>query len=95
MSIKNTKIVAIPEALQAIRSGSNVFIHSVAAAPQALINGMVARAESLEQVCLYHIHTEGSAPYVEPVYQDKFHDYSFFIGRNVRAAVQENRADYI
>ena len=93
--MKNTQTVKVREAIKAIKSGDHVFIHSVAAAPQALINGMVERAGELERVNLYHIHTEGEALYAQPGYQPSFSDYSFFIGRNVRQAVQENRADYI
>lgn len=56
---------------------------------------MVEQASRLEHVHLYHIHTEGEAGYVRPEHRDVFHDNSFFIGANVREAVQGNRADYI
>ncbi len=92
---KNTRTVKVHEALQAIQSGHHVFIHSVAAAPQALVKGMVEQAGSLQHVHLYHIHTEGEAAYARPEYAGVFHDNSFFIGANVREAVQGNRADYI
>ena len=93
--MKSTRTVPLPEALGAIRSGDHVFIHSVAAVPQTLINGLVDRAAELENIRLYHIHTEGAARYAEARYEGVFHDYSFFIGSNVRQAVQENRADYV
>ncbi|MCY7327005.1 MAG: 4-hydroxybutyrate CoA-transferase [Saprospiraceae bacterium] len=93
--MKNTRTISVQEAVQAITSGSHVFIHSVAAAPQALVQGMVERADRLKNVRLYHIHTEGAAEYARPEYKDVFHDNSFFVGANVRDAVRENRADYI
>ena len=93
--MKNTQTVSVQAAIEAIQSGDHVFIHSVAAAPQALLGGLIGQAGRLEGVRLYHIHTEGQAVYAQPAYQNSFSDYSFFIGRNVRQAVQDNRADYI
>ena len=83
------------EAVKVIQSGNHVFIHSVAAAPQILIDAMVARSGELRNVNIYHLHTESTAPYVEPQYEGIFRLKSFFVGSNVRRATQENRADYI
>ena len=83
------------EAVKQIKSGDKVFIHSVAAAPQILIDAMVARSEELRDVEIYHLHTEATAPYVEPQYEGIFRLKSFFVGANVRKATQEHRADYI
>lgn len=83
------------EAIQQIKSGDNVFIHSVAAAPQVLIGAMMERASELRAVKLYHLHTEGPAPYAEPQYEENFRVKSLFVGSNVRQAVQEGRASYV
>ncbi|MBS1702671.1 MAG: acetyl-CoA hydrolase/transferase family protein [Armatimonadetes bacterium] len=83
------------EAVQAISSGNRVYIHSIAAAPRALIQAMVERANELRGVEIVHLHTEGSAPYAEPQYQDSFRVNALFIAANTRKAVQEGRADYI
>lgn len=80
------------EAVSVIRSGYRVFIHSVAAAPQALIAAMVARPR--HDVEVVHLHTEGDAPYAAPEFADNFRVNALFIGGNVRRAVQEGRADY-
>ncbi len=85
-----------PEAAAAlIKSNDKVFIHSVACAPQVLIAAMTARAPELRNVQLYHMHTEGPAPYAEPGMEQSFRLNNFFVGANVRKAVQEGRADYI
>lgn len=85
-----------PEAAAAlIKSNDRVFIHSVACAPQVLIAAMTARAPELRNVQLYHMHTEGPAPYAEPGMEQSFRLNNFFVGANVRKAVQEGRADYI
>ena len=89
------KYTSAAEAVKAIKSGDRVFIHSVAMAPQILIDAMVERAPELRNVTIVHLHTEASAPYVEPQYEGIFNLDSFFLGKNARKATQEGRADYI
>jgi len=76
-----------------------VFIHSVAAAPQQLIAGMLARADELtdaaKRVQLYHIHTEGPAAYTDARYRDTFFTNVLFTAANTRDAVNDGRAAYI
>ena len=83
------------DAVKIIKSNDRVFIHSVAAAPQILINAMVARAEELRDVEIVHMHTEGQADYVKEEYKKSFYLKSLFVGANVREATQKGRADYI
>ncbi|HEX7016002.1 MAG TPA: 4-hydroxybutyrate CoA-transferase, partial [Cyclobacteriaceae bacterium] len=83
------------EALGLLKSGQNVFIHSVAAAPRVLIEAMVRRAEDLKDIKVFHLHTEGDAPYTRPEYKGTFHHNAFFIGSNVRKAIAEGRGSYI
>ncbi|MCB1051024.1 MAG: acetyl-CoA hydrolase/transferase family protein [Acidobacteria bacterium] len=85
----------VEDAVSLIQPGHRVFIHSVAAAPQMLIKGMVDRASALSQIKVYHLHTEGDAPYARPEHADTFHTNAFFIGSNVRQAIKEGRGSYI
>jgi acyl-CoA hydrolase len=78
-----------------IKSGSNIFIQTAAAAPLRLINALVDRAEELKDISIYQMHTEGPAPYAEPGMEKTFSVNCFFVGANLRKAVQEGRADYI
>ena len=89
------KVVNAEEAVKIIKSGDHIFVQSVAAAPQTLIRAMTARAGELENVEIYHLHTEGVAPYAEPQYVESFHTNSFFIGANVRRAIALGEADFI
>jgi acyl-CoA hydrolase len=89
------QVVSAQEALAHVRSNDHIFIHSVAAAPQHLIDALVERHDTLKNVHLYHLHTEGVARYVEPQYRGIFELHSFFVGANVRKATWEGRADYI
>jgi acyl-CoA hydrolase len=85
----------LEEAISHIQSGDSVYIHTAAAAPQVLINGLVAQAGRLKKVNLYHLHTEGDAPYLNDAYEGIFQTHVFFIGANARAAVARGRAFYV
>jgi len=89
------KTVSAEQALQALGSNHRVYIHTAAAAPQHLVDAMVARAPQVKNVEIVHLHTENEAIYVEPQYKDNFHLLSFFVGPNVRKATQDGHADYI
>ncbi len=89
------RYVTAEEAVSVIKSGDRVFIHSVAAAPQRLIQAMTDRAPMLRQVEVVHLHTEGPAPYAAPELAANFRVNALFVGANVRLAVQEGRADYL
>lgn len=81
------KWVSAEEAMLSLKTGDNVYIHSVAAAPSALVSAMTERGKKLEGINVYHLHTEGVAPYAAPELADKFHIHALFVGANVRAAV--------
>ena len=90
-----SKIVTAKEAISHIKSGDHIYIHAVAGAPHHLIDTLCAESAALTDVHIYHMHTEGTAPYVEPQYEGIFSLHSFFVGPNVRKATAEGRADYI
>jgi len=89
------KCITANEAVQGIKSGDNVFIHSAAATPQSLVQAMTDRADELSDVSLYQIHTEGNAPYANEKYEDSFTIKAFFVGSNTRKAIQRGRGSYI
>lgn len=82
------------EALSPLRSGMRVFIGSGCAAPQTLVEALVARAPEVYDVEIIHILTHGPAPYAQPGLSDHFRQNSMFIGGNVRSAVHQGTADY-
>ena len=89
------KLISAEEAVSVIRSGNRVFIHSVAAAPQRLINAMTARAPELRDVEIVHLHTEGPAPYAAPEMRESFRVNALFVGANVRDAINSGESSYI
>lgn len=89
------RTISAEAAVKVIKSGDRVFLHTAAAVPRRLIDAMVGRASELRAVEIVSLHTEGDAPYVRPEYHESFRMNAFFVGRNVRAAVQCGQADAI
>lgn len=87
--------ISAEEAVRIVKSGDRVFLHTAAATPQRLIGAMVDRAEELRDVEIVSLHTEGEARYAEPRYARSFRLNAFFVGKNVRQAVQAGDADAI
>lgn len=83
------------EAVKSIQSNDKVYVHTAAAAPVQLIKAMTERHSELRDVNIYHLHTEGPAPYVHPDFKDSFNTRAFFVASNVRNAIKEGYADYI
>ena len=87
------KIVSSEKAVACVSHGQRVFIGSGAGEPQSLVAALSARAD-LSDTEIVHILTLGVATYTEPRLGHQFRHNAYFIGPNVRAAVNEGRADY-
>jgi acyl-CoA hydrolase/GNAT superfamily N-acetyltransferase len=82
------------EALRHVRSGMRVFIGSGCAAPRKLVAALAARGTEVYDVEIMHILTFGEAAYARRDLLDHFRHNAFFIGPNVRGAVNEGIADH-
>jgi acyl-CoA hydrolase len=71
-----------------------VFMHGAAATPTPLLEALAARTD-LENVTIYHLHTEGPAPHVAAGKEKQFRAVSLFTGQPLRKAVQDGRADFV
>ncbi len=89
------KIVSADRAVNLVNSGDNIYIHTASAAPQQLIKALTSRHAELAEITFFHLHTEGEAPYVNPEYKDAFRTKAFFVGSNIRKALETGQADYI
>lgn len=91
------KIVSFEEAVEVVKSNDRIHIHSVACAPQGLIEALCKRGRTgvLKNVRLQHLHTEGAAPYADASFEGVFLLESYFVGHNVRKQTQEGWADYV
>jgi len=89
-----TGAVTADEAVAPLNSGMRVFVHGAAATPTPLLEAMV-RNTSLRDITLYHLHTTGPAPFVDPPHRDRFRSVSLFAGPPVRRAIEEGAADFM
>lgn len=89
------KVTTAEKALSNVRSLDSVYVHSNAAAPQILLEALVQNAPAVNGVKIFQLMTLGKADYALPEYANSFQVNSFFIGANVRAAVNAGRANYI
>src|SRR5687767_9844243 len=71
-----------------------VFVHGAAATPTPLLEALV-RYQELGDVTLYHLHTAGPAPFVDPAHRPRFLSVSLFTGAPVRRALDEGAADFM
>jgi acyl-CoA hydrolase/GNAT superfamily N-acetyltransferase len=90
-----SRIVTPAEAIARIARGRRILIGSGAAEPTTLVRALVDHGAHLADNDIVHLLTLGPAPYVEPKLSDRFRHTAFFIGPNVRNAVQEGRADFM
>jgi acetyl-CoA hydrolase len=88
------RTVTAEAAVQAIRSGQRVFLTGNCSVPQRLMSAFVAHAASLKDVEVVQVLTIGSADYVAPAMAGHIRVNSLFISDNVRAAINEGRADF-
>ncbi|HEV8118998.1 MAG TPA: 4-hydroxybutyrate CoA-transferase, partial [Thermoanaerobaculia bacterium] len=89
------KVATAEEAVRAIPPRTRILIGSGAAEPARLVEAMVREGTHLSGNEIVHLLTLGPAPYVAPGLENRFRHTAFFIGPNVRSAVQEGRADFM
>ncbi len=88
------RAVSADEAVTVVKSGMRLFVHGAAATPTPLLEALV-RNNGLRDVTLYHLHTAGPAPFVDPPHRDRFFSISVFAGPPVRKAIEEGAADFV
>jgi len=88
------KLMSAEEAVSVVRSGDRVYIHSGCAEPERLVQALIRRRQELRDVEIVHLLTLGNADYVLPEMEPHFRHNAFFIGANVREAVNSGRADF-
>jgi hypothetical protein len=90
-----SKVVRAADALKGVHSGDRVYIHPGAAEPEALVLELIRRGPELRDVEIVHLMTLGNADYVKPELEGHLRHVAFFVGANVREAVNSGRADYL
>lgn len=89
-----SKLRLAEEAVRFIKSGNRVYVHPGCAVPDVLVDAMCARYKELEDVEVIHLLTVGECQYSRPEMEGHFRHNALFIGKNVRKAVNDGRADF-
>jgi len=90
-----SQLASPKEAIALIKPGRRILIGSGAAEPVSLVEALVSEGAHLTDNEIVHLLTLGPAPYVRAEFAERFRHSAFFIGPNVREAVQDGRADFI
>lgn len=88
------KLHSADDALRCVASGMRVYIQPGCGEPEVLVRALMRRAPFLCNVEIVHLLTLGCADYVSADMAGHFRHNAFFIGGNVRDAVNDGRADY-
>jgi acyl-CoA hydrolase len=94
MRVTNPPVLSADDALSLVQAGDRVYLHEAAMVPFELLDALCQRALALEGIETVSLHTEGPAPHVDPSMEGHIRHNALFVGANVRAAVNEGRADY-
>ena len=83
------------QAVNYIHSGNRVFVQGSAATPIILTAALGDRAAELQQVEIVSLTTLGEMNLLKENYRESFYINSVFVSANTRAAVNDERGDYI
>ena len=89
------KVTSADAAVRAVASGDHVWLHAGCNNPEELVSALVARASELRDVEVTHLLTFGKAPHVDAASAGAFRHRALFAGSNVRAAINDGRADWV
>jgi acyl-CoA hydrolase/GNAT superfamily N-acetyltransferase len=89
------KITTAGGAIARIRPGARIFIGTGCGQPQLLVSELVAGSNDIIDAEIYHLLTQGEAPYISEEYSKKFRTCSFFLAPNVREGIVSGRGDYV
>ncbi len=89
-----SKLRTPAEAVKIISSGQRVYVHPGCAMPEVLVDAMCDRYLELEDVEVLHLMTVGKTRYSLREMEGHFRHNALFIGKNVREAVNDGRADF-
>ncbi len=93
-SLYQQRICTAEEAVRSIRSGMRAFLTGNCSVPKEVLAALVQRAPDLEGVEIVQVLTVGDAEYVSPKMAGHLRVNTLFISSNVRAAVNDGRADF-
>jgi acetyl-CoA hydrolase len=88
------RVTSAEDAVRRVSSGMRVYLTGNCSVPQTLLAALVRRAPELWDVEIAQVLTIGPADYVAPEMAGHLRVNTLFISDNVRAAVNDGRADF-
>jgi len=88
------KIGTAAAAMKTVKSGDTIFIGTGCAQPQHLVRALVEHTGHVYEAHIIQLLTMGEAPYAGEKLRDKFKMNCFFVGDNVREALNKGIGDY-
>ncbi|MDQ3004463.1 MAG: 4-hydroxybutyrate CoA-transferase [Chloroflexota bacterium] len=90
----NKRLTSAEEAVKQIQSGMRIFLTGNCSVPQTVLAALVEHAPALENVEIIQVLSIGDANYVSEEMAGHLRVNTLFISDNVRAAVNQGRADF-
>ncbi len=94
-NLYKSRLTSPEEAVKVVKSGDHVYVHPGACTPETLLKALTKRADELSNVEIAHILTFGFADYAFEKFKRSFVHRAFFVGANVRKAVNSGNAKYV
>ncbi len=94
LELYRDRVQTAEQAATQIESHSHIFLTGNCSVPKTVLAALTARAKDLTGVEIVQVLTIGSADYVSPDMAGHLRVNTLFISDNVRAAVNEGRADF-
>ena len=91
----NNRIVDVCKAVRAIESGDRVVFGHAAGCPRLVPKEMLNQVDRLKDVQIYHMLTLGADEHLKPETEGHFRHVTNFVGANSRAAIAEDRGDFL
>ncbi len=91
----NRKLKTAEEAVEIVKSGMRLWVHSNSGYPSALVKALAQIGPRVRDVEVSHLLSFSNMPTAEPQFAGHFRHRSLFTGSNVRTAIAEGRADYV
>ncbi len=89
-----SKLLSAEEAVLKVGPGRSVFLGTACGEPQSLVKALLAKSYAMIDSEVIQTLSLGLTFYADDQFRDQFRLNAFFIGPNVRSAVNEGRADY-
>ncbi|MFX0116193.1 MAG: GNAT family N-acetyltransferase [Candidatus Hodarchaeota archaeon] len=94
LSTYQEKLVSPGEAIKTINNGDRIFIGSGCGEPHILIHELAESSHRFLDTEIVHVLTLGIAPGARHRFSESFHHNTFFVGDNIRGAIQQGLADF-